>query len=296
MRSHATDTTMRVSLVLATVGRTDELSRMIRSLVEQGDRAFELIIVDQNGDARLDALVAQGRSAGIDIQHVRLYPPGLSRARNAGLVRASGDVIGFPDDDCWYEPGTIAAIRSAFEATPRPDGVVACWVEQAEGAPAPTVLTLDAWRRFRGGHASSISLFLRRDLLDRLDGFDERFGVGGQFGAAEETDLVLRALQDGARLVPSEAARVHHAFGSTIAGSLRVLCRNARRRARGTGAIYAKHRLSPIVVARGVLGPWLRPMLRFQDPRRVAIGAAVALGRIEGMIRWCRARSSDAVA
>jgi glycosyltransferase involved in cell wall biosynthesis len=279
---------MIISLILATLGRTDDVGETIRSLVAQTDRCFELIVVDQNPDDRLVPYVCEGLKEGLDIVHLRLDRPSLSGARNLGLARASGDIVAFPDDDCWYEPDTIRAALSAFSAAPTIDGLIGHWVEQAaagNGAPPFETLSMDAWRRFRGGSASSITLFLKRNLFSRLGGFDERFGVGCWYGAGEETDFILRALTAHAKIVSSPDVRVHHRFSKQPTGRLFDNCRKARQRARGTGGLYAKHRLEIWVVLRGLLAPIFVPLLK-ADARRALYGLFISMGRMEGMIRW----------
>lgn len=98
---------MRISLVLATVGRTDELSVALDSIALQSEHPAEVIVVDQNGDDRLVPIVQRAREQGLVIHHLHSQPPALSRARNVGLNAAVGDVVAFPDDDCWYEPTTL---------------------------------------------------------------------------------------------------------------------------------------------------------------------------------------------
>jgi len=284
---------MRLSLVLATYGRASELGRCLDSLVEQEDRDFELLVMDQNADDRVLEILQSIRLRGLALRHVRLPTPGLSEARNEGLRLASGDVVGFPDDDCWYEPQTVACLRRGFLADSTVSGLVADWVEQTEGAGHPSgvaeqFLTLEAWRNFRGGAASSITLFVKRDLLIELSGFDNRLGVGKWFGAAEETDLVLRALAIGARFKRVSNARVHHPYVNARENLTYGKVESVRARARGTGAIYAKHRLSTMTIARGLAAPVLKPLLRLQIGGPLRMGAAIALGRIEGMLRWRR--------
>jgi glycosyltransferase involved in cell wall biosynthesis len=46
-----------VSLVVATVGRAQELSRMLASIDRQSLKGIELIIVDQNTDDRVEKLL-----------------------------------------------------------------------------------------------------------------------------------------------------------------------------------------------------------------------------------------------
>jgi glycosyltransferase involved in cell wall biosynthesis len=225
---------------------------------------------------------------GLRLRHLRLDYPSLSGARNLGIRHATGNIVGFPDDDCWYEPDAVSAVQNAFAADPELRGAIACWVEQsaAKGIALPQgALSLSAWRNYRGGDASSITLFMQKHLLQRLEGFDERFGVGCWHGAAEEIDLVLRALAGGARLVHCPAARVHHAFSTETPGPLRKACVAARKRARGTGGIYAKHGLGPWTVVRGLVAPSIVPLLRARWADAVR-GCYISLGRLEGFIRW----------
>jgi len=279
---------MKVSLILATIGRTTEIGRCLRSLAAQTDTNFEVLLVDQNLDDRLLPFVQEAAALGLNLTHLRMSVPSLSGARNLGLSKAQGDIVGLTDDDCWYEANAISAVRTAFLCAPQLDGVVAQWAEHAESNAnkRPTeILSLEAWRRFRGGDASSIRLFFKLALLNRLGGFDERFGVGQWFGAAEEIDLVLRALSAGAYLAPSPQARVHHNMPDDSNAPLLTVARNIRKRSRGTGGIYAKHRLSAWTVLRGFTAPALMPLMHGKF-RTALIGAFVALGRLEGFMAW----------
>ena len=280
---------MLVSLVLATYGRCDDVGRCLQSLAAQTDSNFEVLLVDQNADDRLVPWVTQYTAAGLAIQHIRMDKPSLSGARNLGIDKANGAIVGFPDDDCWYEPDVVALVRHAFGSQPPKDGVVANWVEQsAVRNPHMTneVLSSQAWRAFRGGDASSISLFFTRVLLTNLRGFDVRMGVGQWYGAAEETDLILRALAAGAVLQRVPNARVHHLYGAAPTGTLSQRYQRARVRARGTGAIYAKQRLGAWTVARGLLAPVLLPLLRLSGWQALATGYWTFVGRLEGLLRW----------
>lgn len=278
-----------LSLVLATYGRCDDVGRMLDSLLAQTDQNFEVLIVDQNPDDRLLAHVRNGIAQGLNIRHLRLDKPTLSGARNLGIAEATGEIIAFPDDDCWYEAEAVAEVRQAFAGAEGLDGIVGCWVEQrrANGeAAVPERLSGADWRRFRGGCASSITLFLKRSLLLSLGGFDRRFGVGQWYGSGEEFDLVLRSLNSGARIEYRLAVRVHHAFGEqTPSGGLLARCAAMRRRGRGVGALYAKHSMSAWVIVRGLSGQFMRPLLRAQGAAAV-VGVCSAFGIMEGFCRW----------
>ena len=59
-----------VSLVVATVGRTQELSRMLASIDRQSLKGVELIIVDQNTDDRVEKLLEAWKET-LTFRHVR---------------------------------------------------------------------------------------------------------------------------------------------------------------------------------------------------------------------------------
>lgn len=277
-----------ISLVMATYGRAEEILTLIDSLAEQTNRDFELIIVDQNSDDRLLPYIDIAKSKGIETVYHRLDRPSLSVARNLGITLAKHDVVAFPDDDCWYDPGCISAALALFRFEPGVDIVVGRWVEQAGGKViASHYMTRQAWRCFKSCEASSISLFVRKDLLMALNGFDIRLGVGHWFGSAEETDLILRALDKEASILYSSSVEVHHHYNRSSSQDLKAIFQAARRRARGTGALYAKHRLSLYVITRGIIAPVLAPLMSFQlSVPILAKGASLSLGRVEGFLAW----------
>ena len=197
------------ALVLATVGRTVELNRLFDTLAAQSYRDFEVIVVDQNRDDRLLPILHRARYLGLVLRHLRHSPPNLALARNVGIAAADARWIGFPDDDCWYQPQTLARIALRSRRFDHPHGIVTRWVEQDPAYP-PAALSWERSARFRDLPVSSITLFFQRELLARIGGFDGRLGVGQWFGAGEETDIVLRALRAGARIVYEPGAQIHH--------------------------------------------------------------------------------------
>lgn len=275
------------SLILATVGRTSELNRLFDTLVAQSYRHFDVIVVDQNSDDRLLPVLQRARSLGIILKHLRHWPPNLALARNAGIAAATGKWLGFPDDDCWYEPRVLERIMVRSRRSDRPRGIVVRWVEQDRALP-PGLLSWQRSSRFRDIPVSSITLFFERSMLEEIGGFDGRLGVGQWFGAAEETDIVLRALRAGALLAHEPAAHVHHLLEPPAGSGSQQARKEARHRARGTGALYAKHRLPRWVILRGLMAPVLRPLLKGQLGSELAHGLAVTRGRLDGWLQWSR--------
>lgn len=284
------------SLIVATYGRAQVLEPLVASLLAQSCRDFEVIVADQNPDDRVTPFLRPLSEAGLLAAHIRLDQPNLSKARNAGLSVARGRYVAFPDDDCWYEPGTLAAALRHLDGPPSLDGIAARWHEAPpEPGDEHQAITCQAMRRFRGGNVASITLFLATAAVRRAGGFDERIGVGRWYGAGEETDLVLSLVERDMRLAHAPDVIVHHAIDSAPRPEpIGTLMRRARMRARGAGALYAKHRLPPWVIVRGLV----RPLIKAPG-RPLAEGIATVVGRLEGLLSWTfqehRTPSAEAV-
>ena len=232
---------LRFSLVLATVGRTREPARFLESLAGQTRADFELVVVDQNEDERLAPVLAPYRQR-FPILHMR-SKPGLSRARNAALAHVKGDVVAFPDDDCWYPSGLLETVAGMLRQHEEWDGLT-CRVVDQRGRPsvarwdsrAGILKATNVWRR-----ACSISIFLRRSTVDRVGRFDEGMGVGSgtPFGGGEETDYLLRAIRLGCRLYYDPTVSVGHP-SPTLRYDAQALAR-ARSYGRGHGRLLSRH-------------------------------------------------------
>lgn len=286
-----------LSLVMCTYRRERELEPLLASLDEQHYRDFELLVVDQNEDDRLLPLLEAARERGLRLLHLRQAQPNLSAARNLGLRHASGRWIGFPDDDCWYEPEMLVKLIEHIDAAPDCTVAVAEWAEFTQQALRPLQLSWSRSRRFRDRLATSFMLFFDRRVFDRIGGFDPRLGVGQWYGAAEETDLLLRALHAGERAEFCPGAMVHHPLKPATA-STAAQRQALRERERGTGALYANHALPLHVCCRGLVAPVLRQLLALCRPGvdgDLRIGLMEVLGRAEGWLHWRRENKTGAV-
>jgi glycosyltransferase involved in cell wall biosynthesis len=189
---------MRFSLVVATRGRTEELGTLLESVRAQDGVAAEVIVVDQNGDDRLEPVLAPFREA-LAITHLRTPIANANHARNLGLSAGNGEILLFPDDDCVLSRGVLGRAAAAFAADPAL-GVLTGPAESPAGG-----LGSGRWRAASGPitlanlwtSVIEFNLFLRRDVALALGGFDETLGPGTPFGSAEGNDLVARAVRSG---------------------------------------------------------------------------------------------------
>ena len=249
---------MTFDLVVATVDRVEQLDRLLTSLDGQTHRDFRVLLADQNDDDRLTAVTAAHPSLRVE----RLPAPrGLSRARNAALPKVLADVVAFPDDDCVYPPDLLLRVTQRLADL---DGVTGREPWWPTGA---AVLTRDnLWNR-----AISFTIFLRREVVERVGRFDEALGLPS--GSGEETDYLIRALDAGARIEYDPTLVVEHprkpadlsAVGARDGASL--------------GYILRKHRYPRRTVTRMLVRPAGGVVL---DPRHAGFHLATLRGRLRG--------------
>ena len=231
---------MKFSLILATVGRTAEIDRLLKSLESQNDVDFELIVVDQNEDNRLDSIL-EAYHQSMNITHIK-SARGLSRARNVGLKYITGDVIAFPDDDSWYPESTLEKVKNILISSDL-DGV-SCRCVDTNGNDSAGKFSKDdgiidkynVWNR-----ATSATIFLKSSVIERIDPFDESLGVGSGtiYGAGEETDFLLNALKKGAKIYYTPEIKVFHPNPSLVYNDKTI--KRAYSYGCGIGKVIKKH-------------------------------------------------------
>ncbi len=199
------------SLIVATLNRVDELERLLSSLDSQAYKEFEVIIVDQNPDDRI--LPVLQRHANLSTRHLR-SSRGLSRARNVGLPFAKGDIIAFPDDDCWYPPQLLASVARWFNENPG-FGALFAVLREADGTPVgPTWPDSPCLATRKNLVALGISpnAFMRRTVTDAIGAFNENIGIGAPtpYQSGEDMDYFLRPLDMGFQMMFEPSLTVHH--------------------------------------------------------------------------------------
>ena len=276
---------MKISLILATKNRVEEVAAFVRSLAQQRYDNFELIIVDQNKDDRLEAGLIQPKLL-FRILHLR-SESGLSRARNLGIAFATGDIIAFPDDDCWYPDGLLARVASEFQSHPSVDGLTGRSEDgrgQASGGSFSRcqgrVDIENVWKK-----GISYTIFLRSSVCAAVGPFDEELGVGARtrFGSGEETDYLIRTVKFGFNIQYLPDLVVFHP--NPILYN-RDHCGKAFRYGVGMGRVLSKHRYNPCFSLYTVMRPFAGAVLSLLAlrPRKAAYHLAIASGRAAGLL------------
>ncbi|QNG60202.1 glycosyltransferase family 2 protein [Bacillus sp. PAMC26568] len=204
---------MKISLLMATIGREKEVVRFLNTLKLQSFTNYELIIVDQNKDNRIDSILKDFSS--LPIKHVKVQIKGLSKARNIGLKYVTGEILGFPDDDCWYSSDTLKKVHSFFVENKNFAIYTGRSIDEEgnESAGKFKKVSSEINKKNVWGMGISFTVFVKHDLVVKHSiQFDELLGVGSgtKYGSGEETDFILQILGKGLRGYYDSGFKIYH--------------------------------------------------------------------------------------
>jgi glycosyltransferase involved in cell wall biosynthesis len=193
---------MLISVVTYTFNRADILTALLESIASQtlDPRMFEFIVVDNHSTDRTRALLESFCSRYSNFHYFYEEKQGTSYARNRGWREAQGETIAFIDDDGKAFPGWLEVAVGIIQEV-KPD---------VFGGPVLPYYTSAKPEWFKDAYAtighgenarqlepdeffSGSNLFIRREILEVTNGFNEHLGPHGtRFGYGEETDLQRR--------------------------------------------------------------------------------------------------------
>ncbi len=196
------------TIVVATFNRRRVVDATLRRLTALPE-AVPIIVVD-NGSCDGTARTIRARRPS-----VRVLPLAANigaAARTEGVRAATTRYVAFCDDDCWWQPGSLAEGVRLLDAHP---GVAlinarvvvrggcddACALMAASMLPKRTACPGRAIAQFMAGAA-----IVRRDAFLAAGGFDRRYHIG-----AEESLLALDLLESGWEMIYCDRLVVHHA-------------------------------------------------------------------------------------
>jgi GT2 family glycosyltransferase len=279
-----------VTVVVCTRDRTDLLKSAVASVLAAEYPDFDVLIVDNA--PRTDA--TREYVTSLADPRVRLITepvPGLSRARNTGLLAATGNIVAFVDDDVIVDRDWLSLLVKGFgygDSVACVSGMVpagelrtpaqayfenrAGWTDSAqvrifEWSQVPQDVPLFPFEvRYYGTGAN---FAVDRQTVLRLGGFDERLGAGTKVSGGEDIDMFFRILRSGRQLVREPGAIAWHRHRAT-ADDLR-----AQTRGYGLG-----------------LGAWLAKVA--SDPAMAMLAFKTVVRRRPALVRHLRSTAERA--
>lgn len=214
-----------VSVVVASYNALENTVRCIESLRAAADERYPMqIVVVDNGstDGSVEWLSQQA-----DLHLIRNPENyGAPRARNQAIPHCTGDWVAFLDNDVFVPNGWLerALYHGAVDPCVGSIPLVANRASKFQQVPfdgGTSPQELDEWARnhYLGSPRqgidadlfTSLAVLVRRDVLDRIGGFDERFSPWG----FEDDDIALRIRLAGWRNRVAKDTFVYHAHYQT---------------------------------------------------------------------------------
>lgn len=224
-----------VSIVLLGYNQLFFTRLCIESLLAHTDEPFELILIDNGSTDGTGAYFKQLEAQDDRIRAV-LNPKNLGFAGgcNQGIALARGEYVLFLNNDTLVPQGWLGRLRAHLEQKPVVGAVGAVsncvsGPQQLERVPfvnhpsaqaeiyafADDLSRRMAGRGFELARLVGFCLMVRRSVLDKIGGFDPRFGIGN----FEDDDLCLRIRTAGYQTWVAQDVYIHH-FGSRTFAAL----------------------------------------------------------------------------
>ncbi len=236
-RNDVASTGPEITVVVCTRDRPEALARCVGSLLDQEYRRFRILISDNSSEgatapAVLRRYAGDSRMEPVDVETLRVRRPGLSRARNAALAAAPGQIIAWIDDDEVADVYWLSEVATALLNHPAADVV--------SGAVVPAVLDTAAqvWFEEFGGHSkgrgftpavfsprtwrqqsplyplppfgAGANLVTRPGVIEPVGGFDTALGAGTRARGGEDTLALMKVMLAGGTVAYHPAALTRH--------------------------------------------------------------------------------------
>ncbi len=207
-----------VDVVVPVYNSPEWVRLCLRSVLHNTDWPYRLIVIDDSSDSytrnQLSNLVAQHKLSVLITNQQNL---GFVKSCNVGMSASDSSYLVLLNSDAVVPPGWLSRLVACAESDPS-IGIVNPLSNEAANisiplAPGCTYLGMDdgLFRSRKPSYPNIVTaigfcLLLRRRTLDQIGLFDEVYGMG----YCEETDLCLRAMKAGWRVVACDNVYIFH--------------------------------------------------------------------------------------
>lgn len=157
------------SVVITTYNRAKLLNRALKSLWQQTETDFEIILVNDGSTDKTEQLVQQLLKTNKPITYLAQENKGFITGKNNGIVKAKGKYITFLDSDDEYKPQHLATRKALLQECHTIDflhgGVAIIGDEFVPDANNPSQ------KIHLSECAISGTFFLKNDVMQMLNGF-----------------------------------------------------------------------------------------------------------------------------
>lgn len=203
----------KATVAVCTRDRPEDLARCLEALMQLPNDGQEFIVVDNCPSTDVTRQLVEKYER---VRYVRESRPGLNIARNRALREAKNEIVAFTDDDAAPDPNWLRALMRNFD-----DPTVLC----VTGLTMPLELETEAqvWFQRLGGFGrgfkrmvldrsncdplrgwvagAGVNMALRRCAVELIGPFDEALDVGTPTRGGGDTEIFIRILLAGYRIL-----------------------------------------------------------------------------------------------
>lgn len=250
-----------VSVIVSSRERPEQLAVCLHSLMSLRYPHYEVVVVDNapRTNATIN-LIQELSQAAPFIRYVREDCPGLSWARNRGIMVAKGEILAFTDDDVVVDPYWLTSLAKEFGTAED----VACVTGLALPLEleSPAQFLFEAHGGFNKGctrrvftpqrknyysemplypytagrFGAGVSMAFKADFLRQVGGFDPALGGSGLSRNGQDIAMFHQVIFRGYHLVYQPGALLYHLHRRDYAG----LCKQVYGYAIGISASLTK--------------------------------------------------------
>ena len=183
-----------LAVIIPTLNEEHYIGELLDSIALQTVSPQEVVIVDAFSEDKTIEEIKERKKVLPQLKYYQIPKKTISRQRNLGVKNTTADHLLFLDSDTYLEKDTL---EKYYDAVLKKDPGIAV---------APNLPRSDDWRdqflfaianmgtetaRYFYPLAVAINIYIRRDLFEKLGGFDEKIRVG------EDCELVQRYAKKG---------------------------------------------------------------------------------------------------
>lgn len=181
---------MNLQVLISTMHQTDH------SLLEKMNIQSDAIVINQCDYNCIERFTFRGH----DILWMSMNERGVGLSRNNALMRASGDILLFADDDVVYTDDYAEKIMNAFENNPKSDLIV--FNLQSQNPNRPEAIVEEEYKLHWHNclKFGAFRIAIRRDAIQKANVFYSLlFGGGAKYQSGEDTLFIVQCLKKGIR-------------------------------------------------------------------------------------------------
>lgn len=186
----------KVTVIIPTYNRENELKVCLDALSNQTYKNYEIIVIDDGSTDGTKKLVKTYKN----IKYIYQNNYGPAKARNKGIISATGEILAFTDDDCIPEKDWLKNAVPYFN-NPSIIGVEGITMSSDLYSTPTSIATIN----LHGKKYSTCNMFYRAEVFKEVGMFDEKFKSAWE----EEYELACRILKKG-EIKFVDSVKVYH--------------------------------------------------------------------------------------